>query len=137
MDNFIYNSTYLSVEILFCFLGIESSSGDISKEEASSPAFTLNIGMLFTAICRQVLFICDTVMGSVFNKTVMLRIGWLRDLICKNMLNPFTPAKSKIIIDKFSKITNWEKLRNKQHHSEVLLNGFPMNGHTSVHITKS
>ena len=32
-------------------------------------------------------------------------------------------------IHKFSKIANWVKLENKQHHSNVLLNCFPMNGH--------
>ena len=37
-------------------------------------------------------------------------------------------AKSKIV--KFSKITTWVKLNDKQHHSKVLLNSFPMNGHT-------
>ena len=31
---------------------------------------------------------------------------------------------------KFSKITNWVQLKNKQHHSKVLLNSFPMNGHS-------
>ena len=33
-------------------------------------------------------------------------------------------------VDEFSKITNWVKLKNKQHHSNVRLNSFPMNGHT-------
>ena len=33
--------------------------------------------------------------------------------------------------DKFSKITNWVRLKNKQHHSKVLLNCFPVSG--SVH----
>ena len=36
--------------------------------------------------------------------------------------------KSKI--DKFSKIANRVKLKDKQHHSKVLLNSFPMNGDT-------
>ena len=47
------------------------------------------------------------------------------------LFNPFTPdsAESKII-DKFPKIPKWVKLKNKQHHSKVLLNSFPMNGHT-------
>ena len=44
-------------------------------------------------------------------------------------VNSFTPAKSKT--DKFYKITNWVKLKNKQHHSKVLHNSFPMIGHTS------
>ena len=30
----------------------------------------------------------------------------------------------------FSKLTNWVQLKNKHHHSKVLLNSFPMNGHT-------
>ena len=37
-------------------------------------------------------------------------------------------CKSKV--DKFSKITNWVKLKNKRYHSKVLLNSFPTNGHT-------
>ena len=45
-------------------------------------------------------------------------------------LNPFTPDRAKSKIDKFCKITNWVKLTTKQHHSKVLLNSFPMNGHT-------
>ena len=44
--------------------------------------------------------------------------------------NPFTPDSAKSIIDRFSKITNWRKLQNKQQHSKVLLNSFLMNGHT-------
>ena len=38
-------------------------------------------------------------------------------------INPFTPADSVMskIIDKFSKITNWVKLKNKKHCSKVLL----------------
>ena len=43
---------------------------------------------------------------------------------------PFTPDSAMSKIDKFSKITNWVKLINKQHHSKVLLNSFPMNGET-------
>ena len=43
-------------------------------------------------------------------------------------VNPFTPESAKSIIDKFSKIKNWIKLKNKQHHCKVLLNGFPTNG---------
>ena len=45
-------------------------------------------------------------------------------------VNLFTSddAKSKIV--KLSKITNWGKLKTTQHHSKVLLNSFPMNGHT-------
>ena len=44
-----------------------------------------------------------------------------------HVLNPIS-VKSKT--DKFSKIKNRVNLKNKQHHSEVLLNSFPMNGHT-------
>ena len=47
------------------------------------------------------------------------------------MMNPFTRDSAKSKIDKFPKITNWLKLKNKQHHSNVLLNSFPMNGHTA------
>ena len=50
--------------------------------------------------------------------------------LTSQMLNPFTPESAKSKIDKFSKIANWVKLKNKQHHSKVLLNSFPMNGHT-------
>ena len=44
--------------------------------------------------------------------------------------NPFSPDSANSQIDKFSKNTNWEKSKTKQHHSKVLLNSFPMNGHT-------
>ena len=45
-------------------------------------------------------------------------------------LNSFTPDSVKSNIDQFSKITNWVNSINKQHLSKVLLNSFPMNGHT-------
>ena len=45
-------------------------------------------------------------------------------------MNQFAPDSAKSKIDTFSKITNWVKPKNKQHHSKVLLNIFPMNGHT-------
>ena len=32
--------------------------------------------------------------------------------------------------DNFPKITNYVQLKNKQHHSKILLNNFPMKGHT-------
>ena len=44
--------------------------------------------------------------------------------------NLFIGDSAKFKIDKFSQITNWAKLKSKQHHSTVLLNSFPMNGHT-------
>ena len=44
--------------------------------------------------------------------------------ICAPVFNPFIPDSAMYIIDKFSKITN------KQHQSKVLVNSFPMNGHT-------
>ena len=47
--------------------------------------------------------------------------------VCKSL---FTPENSEYKIDKFSKITNWVKLKNKQNHSKVLLSSFPMNGHS-------
>ena len=40
-------------------------------------------------------------------------------------LNPFNPDSAKSKTDKFFKIINWVK-----QHSEVLLDSFPMNGHT-------
>ena len=33
-------------------------------------------------------------------------------------------------IDKYFIITNWVKLESTQHHRKVLLNSFPLNGHT-------
>ena len=45
-------------------------------------------------------------------------------------LSPFTPDSAESKIDKFSEITNWVKLKNKQHRSKVPLNSFPVNGHT-------
>ena len=48
------------------------------------------------------------------------------DYIC--WLNPFTPDSAKSKIDKFSTITNWVKMKKKQHHNKVLLRSFPMNG---------
>ena len=44
--------------------------------------------------------------------------------------NRFTPDSTKSKTDKFSKITNWVKLKNNEHRSKVLLNSFPMNSHT-------
>ena len=46
-------------------------------------------------------------------------------------LTIFTSDRAESKIDKFSKITNWVKLKNKQHHSKLQLNSLmPMNGHT-------
>ena len=45
-----------------------------------------------------------------------------------NKINTFTPDRAKSKIDEFSKITSW----GKQHHSKVLLNIFPTNGHGLV-----
>ena len=45
-------------------------------------------------------------------------------------INRFTSDNAKSKIDKFPKITNWVGLIIKEHHSEVQLNSFPMNGHT-------
>ena len=45
-------------------------------------------------------------------------------------VTPFTHDSAKSKIDQFSQITNWVKFTSKQHHSKVLLNSFPMNGHT-------
>ena len=39
-------------------------------------------------------------------------------------LNPLTPDSAKYKTDEFWKITNWVKLKNKQHHSKLLLNSF-------------
>ena len=44
--------------------------------------------------------------------------------------NPLTPDSAQSKINKLSKIANRIKSINKQHHSKVLLNSFPMNGHT-------
>ena len=59
------------------------------------------------------------VLGFVIGELVLMD-WWGRALI--DLINrPFTPscsAKSKS--DKFSKITNWVKLKNKQHPSKVL-----------------
>ena len=43
-------------------------------------------------------------------------------------LNPFPPDSAKSKIDNFPKITNWVKLKTNS--TTVLLNSFPMNGHT-------
>ena len=43
-----------------------------------------------------------------------------------NPFNHFTPDCAKFETDKFSKFINWLKLKN----SKVLLNSFPVNGHT-------
>ena len=51
---------------------------------------------------------------------------------CRDLVYPFTPDSDKCKLDKFSKRTNWVKLKNKQHHSKVLLNSFPINGHVRV-----
>ena len=48
------------------------------------------------------------------------------DFTQSSYLNPFIPDSEKTKSDKFSKVTDWEKLKNKQHHSKVL----PMNSHT-------
>ena len=52
------------------------------------------------------------------------------NLFVDGINNRFPPDKAKFKIDKVSKITNWVKLKNKQHHSKVLLNRFLINGHT-------
>ena len=44
--------------------------------------------------------------------------------------NPSTHDGAMFKIVKFSKIKYWVKLKNKEHHSKILLNNFPMNGHT-------
>ena len=49
-----------------------------------------------------------------------------------------TSDSAKLKIDDFAKITNWVKLKNKYNHNKVLLNNFPMNGHTgTVHGIES
>ena len=48
----------------------------------------------------------------------------------KGPINGFNPDSAKSKIDKVPKIVNWVKLKNKQHHSKLMLNRFPMNGHT-------
>ena len=44
------------------------------------------------------------------------------------VVNTFTPGSAKSKIDNSSKSKNWVKLKTKQHHSQVLVNSFPMNG---------
>ena len=44
--------------------------------------------------------------------------------------NPFAPDSARSKTGQLSKITNWVKLKSKQHLSKVLLNSFPMNGRT-------
>ena len=48
------------------------------------------------------------------------------------MLNPFTPDRANSKIDKFCQNYKLGKIKkkNRQHHSKVLLNNFPINGHT-------
>ena len=55
-----------------------------------------------------------------------------------NQINPFSPDNAKSKTDKFSKITTWMKLKNKQHYSKVLLNSFSMiTPQGSVHRIKN
>ena len=56
-------------------------------------------------------------------------------LVCLQ-INPLTPNSAKSKIDKFSKITNWVKLKKKQHCRKVLINSFPMNGHRESEVRK-
>ena len=42
----------------------------------------------------------------------------------------FPPATAKPKLKNFPQIRNWVQLKNKQHHSKVMLNSFPTNGHT-------
>ena len=51
-------------------------------------------------------------------------------LIFGRNINHFTLDIAKSKIDKFSNIANWQKLTNKQIHCKVVLNSFPVNGHT-------
>ena len=55
----------------------------------------------------------------------------------QNDIMPFTSNSAKCKVDKFSKIRNRVKLNNKQHHSKVLLNSFPMNCHILVFCPKT
>ena len=66
------------------------------------------------------------------NRTLVSALSSMKLKISCNGLNPFPPDSAKSKIDKFPKITNWIKLTNTQHHSEVLLNSFSMNGRTSI-----
>ena len=47
----------------------------------------------------------------------------------RRSMNPFTHENVKSEIDKLKKkkMTNWVILKNRQYHSKVLLNSFPMN----------
>ena len=67
----------------------------------------------------------------LYKETVYIyrKIQCSRDHV--TVVNPFTPGSAKSKTDKFSTIgENWAKLKTKQHHSKVLLNSFPTNGHT-------
>ena len=64
---------------------------------------------------------------SSFSSFAVIKIIKLREW---TSLNPFPADRAKSKIDKFSKITNWVKMREKQHHSKALLNRFRMNGHS-------
>ena len=46
------------------------------------------------------------------------------------VFNPLAPDSAKSTTGKIFNLTKWAKLKNKQHHSKVLVNNFPMNDHT-------
>ena len=53
---------------------------------------------------------------------------------CFLFLNPFTFDSAKSKIGKFCKTTYWVKLTNKQHHSKVLLNSFPVKSQSHFRV---
>ena len=56
--------------------------------------------------------------------------GFLHGMFATQIINLIISDSAKSKSDKFFKITNWVRLKNKQHHSKVLLNSFPTNGRT-------
>ena len=71
----------------------------------------------------------DMVQCLAANSSVISLSGmiWLKELFFLDSGYPFTSDSAKSKFDKFSKITNWVKMNNKQYHGIVLLNSFPMN----------
>ena len=60
----------------------------------------------------------------LLNIAVLKRLSQIVVIVSAVKLNLFTPDSGN------SKITVLGKVKNKQHHIKVLLNSFPMNGHT-------
>ena len=103
----------------------ESNSGSQTWEASITYHFKLNRVIYFGAFNTEVL------LAVVYPHNVRPSAeGKANSTSADVQLNPLTPDSTKFKIDKFSKITNCIKLKNKQHHSKVLLNSFLMNDHT-------